>query len=79
MADSQPITQRTVQAVANQTGKHPLELPPLGRSIDVDTLNDLEDIAADTTVQFSYAGHTVTVRDDAEVDVRPTPQDGVNA
>lgn len=79
MEDRPPITQRVVREVASKTETDPLELPPLGRSVDVDALDKLDEIPADTTVQFDYAGHTITVHGNESVDLLLTPHRGVQA
>jgi hypothetical protein len=56
------VSEAVLQAVSAVTGRPPLELPPLQRSVDVDALNRL--FAAPTTVdslRFTYAGHEVLV------------------
>ncbi|WP_225336477.1 HalOD1 output domain-containing protein [Halomicrobium urmianum] len=79
MEDRQPITQRVVRAVASQTESDPLELPPLGRAVDVDALDKVEEISGETTVQFDYAGHTITVHDDETIDLLRSSDHGVQA
>ncbi|MCU4975984.1 hypothetical protein OB955_25245 [Halobacteria archaeon AArc-m2/3/4] len=62
-----------VSAVAEASGADPLELPPLGRAIDPDALNELFTGRSESTVAevtFQYADYDVTVRGNGEVHVR---------
>lgn len=60
-----------VEAVARRSGRDPLSLPPLHTAIDCDALDGLFGLQKGATrampehlsVQFEYAGHTVTVAD----------------
>ncbi|MCU4744792.1 HalOD1 output domain-containing protein [Natronoglomus mannanivorans] len=64
-----------VSAVAEASGADPLELPPLGRAIDPDALNELFTGRSESTVAevtFQYAGYDVTVRGNGEVQARTT-------
>lgn len=54
-----------VEAVCAVTGKDPLEVPPLGKSIDPDCLNTLLEGTGDSTITFTYDGHEVEVTGDA--------------
>ncbi|NHN48422.1 hypothetical protein G9464_12575 [Halostella sp. JP-L12] len=79
-ADSQPVSQTVVLAVAEATGDDPLELPPLFDTIDPDALNKLFDSSAfgadgrEGQVEFTYAGCDVTVRGDERVAVSPVAE-----
>lgn len=73
MEEDKSIAKRVIQAVARETGKDPLELSPLGDEIAVDALNQLGNSSEITTIQFNYAGYTVTVRSDKTTDILLTP------
>nr|WP_317176116.1 HalOD1 output domain-containing protein [Halovivax sp. KZCA124] len=52
-----------------------VELPPLGRVIDPDALNELFTGRSESTVakvMFEYAGYDITVRGNGEVQARTT-------
>lgn len=54
-------------AVAEVRGCDPLDLPPLGRTIDTDGVNSLVQSTKDTSnleMSFEYAGCPVTVTND---------------
>lgn len=54
----------TVEAVARATERDPLDLSPLGRTIDTDALDALladADAGAQLSCNFEYAGCSVTV------------------
>ncbi|WP_276256725.1 HalOD1 output domain-containing protein [Halomontanus rarus] len=66
-----------VLAVADASGVDPLELPPLGDTIDPDALNELFMARSESTVAkvtFEYAGYDVTVRGDGEIQARTTQE-----
>jgi hypothetical protein len=54
-----------VTTVAEATGRSPLEMSPLGQTVDADTLNALfdgpEERASSISVTFDYCGQRVTV------------------
>ncbi|MFB6139006.1 MAG: HalOD1 output domain-containing protein [Halosimplex sp.] len=58
-----------VSAVADDAGVDPVELPPLGETVDPDALVDL--LAADSAVavSFEYVGRRVEIGSDREVRV----------
>lgn len=61
-----------VSAVADVTGDDPCDLPPLARVIDPDALNAIlasDSASEDTVVRFQYAGHTVVVTGEGNVEV----------
>lgn len=66
--ESSEITQRIVAAVTAETGRDPLELPPLYETIDPDSLETACETFDTGTVTFQYADHLVTVRADRTVD-----------
>ena len=84
-ADTDPISQTVVLAVAEATGDDPMELPPLYDTIDPDALNKLFGDRIDGaerlggSFEFSYAGCEVTVRADGTVDVVPAADPAVRA
>lgn len=60
-----------VEAVARRSGEDPLSLPPLQTAVDCDSLDGLFGLQSGTSralpehvsVEFDYAGYTVTVAD----------------
>lgn len=60
-------SEAVVEAVAAASGLSPLDLPPLYRAIDPDSLDSLFQSGADGRVRFAYAGYDVTVDDDGRV------------
>lgn len=75
-ADERPST-AVVVAVATVAGTEPLALPPLRETIDPDALDDLfrqtpgGRVRKFGHVEFSFAGHNVTVDASGEVSVYP--------
>jgi hypothetical protein len=73
-------TEAVVWAVAAASDTDPLELPPLVSVLDSDSLDTLFDLSIwdpqgqDMTVQFRYAGHSVTVNGHGTVEVAPSNQ-----
>lgn len=74
------VTNEIVRAVAAETGRDPLSLPPLYRSVDPDGLARLVDHGSrtdgrdvDVTVTFEYARCTVVVSTVGGVDVVVRP------
>jgi hypothetical protein len=71
-ADEDP-SEATFLAVGQATDHDPLDLPPLGRRIDTDSLDDLVRGSPDAQgliLTFDYAGCTVTVtHSEVRVDV----------
>ncbi|MCU4973962.1 hypothetical protein OB955_14605 [Halobacteria archaeon AArc-m2/3/4] len=64
-----------VSAVTEASGADPLKLPPLGRAINPDALNELFTGRSESTVAkltFQCAGYDVTVRGNGEVQARTT-------
>lgn len=55
------MTQRVVRAVARETGRDPLDLPPLYGVIDGDSLDAYIERIDYGDLSFAYAGVTVTV------------------
>ena len=84
-ADSQPISQTVVLAVAEATGDDAMELPPLYDTIDPDALNELFDsstggaITRSGRVEFTYASCDVTVHADERVAVSPIAEQAARA
>lgn len=70
-----PVVVRIVDAVAAHEGVDPAELPPLGRVMDTDALNELFDSSgADSCeVRFEFAGHDVSVASDGPVRIDGQP------
>lgn len=60
---------RVVDAVAERTGTSPYDLPPLFDTVDPDALEGVIASLSEGMVQFEYAGETVTVRSDGQVEV----------
>lgn len=63
-----------VSAVAEAEGVDPVDLPALYETIDPEALNDLflSDPGTAITVEFRYAGYSVTVRGGGTVEVSST-------
>lgn len=62
-----------VSAVAEVENTDPVELPPLYDAIDPEALNDLFTSRPDSALEqlsFQYAGYSVVVRGNGEVEVR---------
>ena len=84
-AETEPVSQTVVLAVAEATDEDPMELPPLYDTIDPDALNKLFGDRVDGaerlggSFEFAYAGCDVTVRADGSVDVVPAADPGVSA
>ncbi|MFC4437909.1 MULTISPECIES: HalOD1 output domain-containing protein [Natrialbaceae] len=74
-AESMPVSQRVVRAVAAEIGADPLEMEPLYGAIDPEGLNALFEptrsglTRSTGTVTFRYADCTVTVHADGGVEV----------
>lgn len=68
-----------VQAVADATGRDPIDMPPLYEFVDTDALNDLMTGSADgpgsVTVTVTYDGVTGQFDSDGELLVLPAGED----
>ena len=79
-AETDPVSQTVVLAVADATGDDPMELPPLYDTVDPDALNELFDpstggaVGRSGRVEFTYAGCDVTVHADERVAVSPVAE-----
>jgi hypothetical protein len=69
-ADDESVADSVVRAVARRSGRDPLALPPLQTVVDCDALDGLfgrrrggRPVPEHVSVQFEYAGHTVTLAD----------------
>jgi hypothetical protein len=65
-----------IEAVAAATGRDPMELPPLYRTVDPEAVDALfggadGDPERDVFLSFTYAGAAVTVDDGGELTARP--------
>lgn len=75
-AQTRPVTEAVVEAVAEATETSPLDLPQLHRVVDPDALDSLFSGRplgpdhADGTVAFEFAGCTVSVNAHGTVEVR---------
>ena len=84
-AETEPVSQTVVLAVAEATGEDPMELPPLYDTVDPDALNNLFEDRIDGAerlggnFEFAYAGCDVTVRADGSVNVVPTADPSVHS
>lgn len=65
-----PPSRAVVRAVADAADAEPIELPPLYEAVDTDALDAVFRGRPGGRVTFDYAGHTVTVRHNAEVTVQ---------
>lgn len=68
------LTQKILREVTKAEGSFEAELPPLHESIEIDSLNVLlnharDQPAAEVTVQFTYAGYTITVSEYQHVSI----------
>lgn len=70
--DGLEVPERVVEQVAANTGRDPDELPHLYDCVDPDALDKLIAQMVEGHVQFSYAGQTVTVNSEGNVDVTET-------
>jgi hypothetical protein len=73
-AADESVTETVVEAVAEETGRDPFDLPPLYEAVDADALNRLVDRirgdrGSNLTVSFVVAGCTVEVAGAGEVRV----------
>ena len=68
--------ERVVDAVAAETGRDPLDLPPLAAAVDPDAVNALASGDTRAVVSFPYAGRHVLVDGTGAVSVEPRPGDG---
>ena len=68
--DVEPST-RVIGTVADELGVDPLECPPLYDHVDPTALNALFDGRSAThgTVTFEYAGYTVTVTSEGDIEL----------
>lgn len=70
------VSETVVEAVASTLGVDPFELPPLGSTVDADSLDGLwysmygESRPGYISVSFSYAGCHVSIEDGESVTVR---------
>lgn len=68
-----------VATLSKVTERCPMDLPPLGETIDTDALDQLVrgtgDAATNVSVTFSAEGHTVTVHESGEIAVVPLTED----
>lgn len=69
VGDPPAPSQRVIHAVADATGRPPLELPPLYETVDPDALDAIAESWTHGVLRFSYAGCTVTVESPDEVHV----------
>jgi hypothetical protein len=68
IAEGEAPSRATFLAVGEATDRDPLDLPPLGRTIDTDSLDDLVGSSSgDLCVRFAYAGCSVTL---TQIEVR---------
>lgn len=73
---SETATQAIVQLVAELEDVSPAELPPLGESIDTDSLNYLirssraREAYGPCRITLQYEGYGVTVRSSATIEIR---------
>ncbi|WP_323675378.1 HalOD1 output domain-containing protein [Halorubellus sp. PRR65] len=66
-----PVVERVVDAVAAETERDPLDLPPLAAAVDPDALNALTTEDTRAVVSFPYAGQRVMVDAAGAVTVEP--------
>lgn len=62
--ETNSVADAIAMTVATVRDRDPTELPPLGRTVDPDALNDIFQVSNDETgvnVSFEYAGFDVTV------------------
>lgn len=66
---------RVVTAVAEAAETDPLDLPPLYSALDPDALDALVTNSESSSIflTFPYAGYTVSIHGDGEVDVEEAP------
>ena len=63
-----------LERVSERTGRDVTKLPPLYETVDPEVLSRLVDSATETTslsIQFTYAGHQVTVDANGAVECSP--------
>ena len=69
-----PIAATVVERVANRRECDPLDLDPLGATVDpalLDQFASSDGVLPDSTLCFHYAGFVVSVDGTGEVDVEP--------
>lgn len=57
------LIQQIVEGIAEAESVDPLELPPLGETIDTDALQTVVDSTETVRVEFEYAGYDIRVTD----------------
>lgn len=68
-ADSVSTSEAVFRNVAEREGVDPIELEPLGETIDPDALDRLFERDDDVELTFSYQGYHVTITPDGVVDL----------
>jgi hypothetical protein len=68
---TRPAIERVVEAVAAETDRDVLDLPPIAEAVDPDALNALAACDTRAVVSFPYAGQYVTVNATGTVTVDP--------
>lgn len=74
-AQSRPVYEQVIYAVANANGVDPTDLDPLYDTIDPDALDSLFGSGTEGTIAFAYEGHDVAVNGDDTVAVDGTKVD----
>lgn len=72
-ADPISTSEAVFQTVADREGVDPLELEPLGATIDPDALDQLFERDDAVELSFAYEGYHVTITPDGVVDVEDRP------
>lgn len=62
MSEQYDLLLSILEPIAEKKGVTPMELPPLGRAIDVDALHRLIESTDDVAVTFYFAGCEVDIR-----------------
>ena len=56
-------TMQIVEAISERTGRDPIDLPPIGKTINTDALDNLmKDTSAKQTVKFEYMNFEVILQ-----------------
>lgn len=66
------VSIRLVEKLAEARNLDPRDLPPLGRTIDLEALDTfIESAQSELTIEFSIQGHAVTVTGDGVITLDP--------
>lgn len=70
--ETDALVWRIVGPIADAEEVAPAELPPLYDAIDPNALSLCLSSGMDVTIEFTYYGHQVVVREDGEIEIETT-------